>query len=162
MHEISVLCSLFLAGVLVYVIAGYPLLLAWLAARYGKPVIRGGEPRTVSFVIAVHNGEAFLEAKLESILDLDYPPELMQIIVVSDGSTNRTTEIASSFADRGVLLLTVARGGKPQALNAAIPRATGEIVVLPTCARCSSGKRCSPVWWNALKTRNRRQSAAIS
>jgi len=102
MYGISVFCFLFLAGVLIYVVGGYPLLLAWLASRYGKPVIRVGARRTVSFIIAVHNGEAFLGAKLESILGLDYPRDLMQIIVVSDGSTDRTTEVAGSFADRGV------------------------------------------------------------
>ena len=130
MHAISVLCFFFLAAVLVYIVAGYPLMLAWLASRYGKPVIAGGEPRTVSFIVAVYNGERFLAAKLQSILDLEYPRDLMQIIVVSDGSTDRTAEIAAGFADRGVSLLTVPRGGKPQALNAAIPRATGEILIL--------------------------------
>jgi poly-beta-1,6-N-acetyl-D-glucosamine synthase len=130
MHAAVVLCFFALAGVLVYIVAGYPLMLAWLAARYAKPVIAGGEPRTVSFIVAVHNGERFLGAKLQSILNLEYPRDLMQIIVVSDGSTDRTAEIAAGFADQGVLLLTVPRGGKPQALNAAIPRATGEILVL--------------------------------
>jgi biofilm PGA synthesis N-glycosyltransferase PgaC len=130
MYATSVLCFLSLAAILAYTIAGYPLLLAWLAARYAKPVVRGGTPRTVSFIIAVHNGERFLEAKLQSILDLDYPRDLMQIIVVSDGSTDRTEEIAAVHADRGVFLLPVPRGGKSQALNAAIPHATAEILVL--------------------------------
>jgi len=105
-------------------------MLAWLAKRYGVPVIKGDKTRTVSIIIAVHNGERFLAAKLQSILDLDYPRDLMQIIVVSDGSTDRTEEIAVSFADRGVFLFAVPRGGKPQALNTAIPHATGEILVL--------------------------------
>jgi cellulose synthase/poly-beta-1,6-N-acetylglucosamine synthase-like glycosyltransferase len=130
MHAINVLCFFTLAAVLVYIVAGYPLLLAWLAARNAKPVIKGGPPRTVSFIVAVHNGERFLEAKLQSILDLEYPRELVQIIVVSDGSTDQTAELAAGFSGRGVLLLTVPRGGKPQALNAAIPHATGEILVL--------------------------------
>jgi biofilm PGA synthesis N-glycosyltransferase PgaC len=130
MHTVGVFCFLALAGALVYIVAGYPLLLAWLASRYAKPVVRGGAPRSVSFIVAVYNGERFLGAKLESILGLDYPRDLMQIIVVSDGSTDRTAEIAAAFADRGVLLLNVPRGGKPQALNAAIPRATGEILLL--------------------------------
>lgn len=130
MYALSVIGFLLLAGILAYISVGYPLMLAWLASRFSKPVIKGGAPRTVSFIIAVHNGEAFLGAKLRSILELDYPEELMQIIVVSDGSTDRTDEIAESFADHGVLLLSVPRGGKPQALNAAIPRATGEILIL--------------------------------
>jgi len=130
MYATSVLCFFSLAAILLYIIAGYPLMLAWLAKRYGVPVIKGDKTRTVSIIIAVHNGERFLAAKLQSILDLDYPRDLMQIIVVSDGSTDRTEEIAVSFADRGVFLFAVPRGGKPQALNTAIPHATGEILVL--------------------------------
>jgi len=130
MHALSFLSFFALTAMIVYIVAGYPLVLACLASRYAKPVITGAEPRTVSFIVAVHNGEQFLEAKLESILGLDYPRDLTQIIVVSDGSTDRTTEIATGFASRGVLLLTVPRGGKPQALNAAIPHATGEILIL--------------------------------
>lgn len=119
-----------LAGLLVYIVAGYPLLLGWLAARFAKPVQKGGEPRSVTFIIAVHNGEAFLEAKLQSILHLDYPRNLMQILVVSDGSTDSTSSIAASYQSSGIELIQVPRGGKPQALNTAIPRATGEILVL--------------------------------
>jgi cellulose synthase/poly-beta-1,6-N-acetylglucosamine synthase-like glycosyltransferase len=130
MHALSVLSFFALAASLAYIVAGYPLLLAWLAARYAKPVITGGEPRSVSFIVAVYNGQQFLEAKLESILSLNYPRDLMQIIVVSDGSTDRTAEIAASYGRRGVLLLNVPRGGKPQALNAAIPHAKGEILIL--------------------------------
>ncbi|HWE52010.1 MAG TPA: glycosyltransferase family 2 protein [Bryobacteraceae bacterium] len=130
MYATSVLCFFLLAAILFYIVAGYPVLLAWLAARFPSPVIKGDTRRTVSFIIAVHNGERFLAAKLQSILGLDYPRELMQIIVVSDGSTDRTGEIAASFADSGVLLLVVPRAGKPQALNMAIPQATGEILVL--------------------------------
>jgi poly-beta-1,6-N-acetyl-D-glucosamine synthase len=130
MHAPSVVFFFILAGILFYIVAGYPLLLTWFAARYAKPVLKGGAPRSVSLIVPVHNGERFLEAKLLSILDLDYPRGLMQIIVVSDGSTDRTAEIAAGFAGRGVLLIAVPRGGKPVALNAAIPRATGEILVL--------------------------------
>ncbi len=95
MSATSVIFFFSLAAVLLYIVAGYPLLLAWLAGRRPRPSAGCGQPQTVSFIIAVHNGERFLAVKLQSILDLDYPPDLMQIIVVSDGSTDRTTEIAS-------------------------------------------------------------------
>ena len=75
-----------------------------------------------------HNGEAYIGAKLDSILGLDYPRELMEIIVVSDGSTDRTDEIVGGYA--GVTLLRVPRGGKCAALNASIPKASAEILFL--------------------------------
>ena len=125
-----------------YVIAGYPLLLGLLARR-AKPVTRVLEPRTVTAIIPVRDGEHYLRAKLESILALDYPPELLEILVVSDGSTDGTDSIAGEFAGRGVRLLRVPAAGKPAALNAAIPQSRAEILLLtdvrqtlePSCLR---------------------------
>lgn len=123
---IFLLMGLFLA----YVLAGYPLLLAWMARRFEKPVSKRLEPLKVSVVIAVYNGGAFLEDKLKSVFEVDYPRELMEIVVVSDGSDDRTDDIARSFAGRGVRLLRVPRGGKAAALNAGLAEGTGEILLL--------------------------------
>ena len=81
-----------------YALFGYPLLLDWLARRADNPVHKDDKLRTVSFVIAVYNGEKFLERKLRTIFAQNYPRELMEILVISDGSTDRTDEIARSFA----------------------------------------------------------------
>ena len=113
-----------------YALFGYPLLLRWMARRANNPVHKDDKLRTVSFVIAVYNGEKFLERKLKTILSLNYPRELMDILVVSDGSTDRTDEIARSFASQGVRFLRVPHGGKAAALNAGVPLMTGEILVL--------------------------------
>jgi biofilm PGA synthesis N-glycosyltransferase PgaC len=113
-----------------YVLAGYPLLLRWMAQHRARPVQRRSIQPTVSLIIVVYNGERFLEAKLQSVLALEYPAEKIEIIVASDGSTDRTDEIAERFAAQRVSLLRVPRGGKPAALNAAIPQAQGEILVL--------------------------------
>jgi len=113
-----------------YALFGYPLLLDWLAKRRDNPVHKDDTLRTVSFVIAVYNGEKFLARKLQTILSLNYPRELMEILVVSDGSTDRTDEIARSFAGQGVKFLRVERGGKAAALNAGVPLVAGEILVL--------------------------------
>jgi biofilm PGA synthesis N-glycosyltransferase PgaC len=121
---------LLLCGCVAYTVAGYPLLLGWLARRFERPVVKQFVPRPISFVIAVHNGQNFLGAKLQSILALDYPRELMEILIVSDASTDDTERIAGSFASQGVKLLRVPRGGKPAALNAAVPLAKGEILIL--------------------------------
>jgi biofilm PGA synthesis N-glycosyltransferase PgaC len=121
-----VLLALFIA----YTVAGYPLILGWLARRFARPIQKRFEPRTVSFVIAVHNGENFLADKLRSILALDYPRELMEIVVVSDASTDTTDDIARTFSAEGVTLIRVPRGGKPAALNIAVPETSGEILIL--------------------------------
>ena len=113
-----------------YTLIGYPLLLGWLAKRAKNPVHKDDRLRSVSFVIAVYNGEKFLERKLRTILELNYPRELMEILVVSDGSTDRTDEIARRFAGEGVKFLRVERGGKAAALNAGMPLVAGEILVL--------------------------------
>ena len=115
---------------ILYVLAGYPLLLALLARYRARPVQKRLEPKSISIIIAVHNGEMFLRNKLRSVLGLRYPRELMQILVVSDGSTDATDAIAAEFAGEGVDLLRVPRAGKPAALNAGIRQAAGEILVL--------------------------------
>ena len=116
--------------VIFYGLFGYPLLLGFLASRANNPVRKDNQLRSASFVIAVRNGEKFLERKLRSIFALNYPRELMEILVVSDGSTDRTDEIARSFEAEGVKLLRVPPAGKPEALNIAVPQTTGEILVL--------------------------------
>ena len=113
-----------------YVLFGYPLLLSCMAASANNPVRKDDNVRTVSFVIAVYNGEKFLERKLKTILSLNYPRERMDILVVSDGSTDRTDEIARGFASQGVRFLRVPHGGKAAALNAGVPLVSGEILVL--------------------------------
>jgi poly-beta-1,6-N-acetyl-D-glucosamine synthase len=115
---------------MVYILFGYPALLGVLARRFAKPVRRDAQTRSVSFIIAVRNGERWIERKLRSIVELHYPRELMEIIVASDGSTDRTAQIAAAFSDHKVLVLSLPEGGKAAALNAAIKTARNEILVL--------------------------------
>ncbi len=113
----------------IYFLVGYPLLLSRLRWPQAPPIRKDRRHRpTVSVLLAVHNGEAFIRAKLESLLALNYPRELVQVLVISDGSTDATGAITHEFADRGVDLLEVERGGKPAALNRGLERATGEIL----------------------------------
>jgi cellulose synthase/poly-beta-1,6-N-acetylglucosamine synthase-like glycosyltransferase len=114
---------------IVYVVALYPALLGILSARMEKPVTKDDRLRSVSIVMAVRNGEKFIERKLRSILSLNYPRELMQIIVVSDGSDDGTDEIARSFEPEGIHFIRVPRGGKCAALNAGVSIASNEILV---------------------------------
>ena len=115
---------------ILYVLAGYPILLARLARRKVCDVKKDKILRTVSVVIAVRNGEKFLAAKLQSLLASNYPSELMEISVVSDGSDDQTDRIAQSFRLRGVRFYRNDRQGKGAAINTGISHATGELVVL--------------------------------
>ena len=112
-----------------YILAGYPLLLAsW--RRFGPPIRKDLDFRTtVSVVLAVYNGQDFVAKKLDNLLSLDYPSNLLDIVVVSDGSTDATDSIVRRYSDRNVCLLQVPHAGKAAALNAAISQATGEILL---------------------------------
>jgi cellulose synthase/poly-beta-1,6-N-acetylglucosamine synthase-like glycosyltransferase len=118
------------AAALFYTYAGYPLLLAAVSAIRPRQVRRGDfEPR-VSMIITAYNEELDLAAKLENTLALDYPRELLEIIVASDCSTDGTDEIALAFAARGVRLHRQAqRLGKTATQNAAVEEVSGEIIV---------------------------------
>ncbi len=118
-------------GLAAYILIGYPLLLAALWRKASPPVAKNPDYRTtVSVILAVYNGAEFIRAKLQSILALNYPKDLMQIIVVSDGSSDATESIAREFSEQGVQLLTVPHRGKASALNAALRIVTGEILFL--------------------------------
>src|SRR5262245_17167205 len=92
------------AAALFYTYIGYPLLIALISVLRPKRVLRGEYQPSVTMIIAAYNEERALAAKLENTLALDYPGEQLQVIVTSDCSTDRTDEIARSFAGRGVLL----------------------------------------------------------
>ena len=119
------------AALLVYTQIGYPLLLAALAAVMGERRRRRSgsrvvEPPTVSLVIAAHDEEAVIADRVRNALELDYPRERLELIVVSDGSADATAELArGAGAD---IVLELDRGGKVSALNAAVERARGDVL----------------------------------
>lgn len=118
------------AAALFYTYAGYPLLLALVSALRPQKVRRGECAPTVSVIITAYNEERDLAAKLENTLALDYPRELLETIVASDCSTDRTDEIVRNFAGRGVRLhRQTERLGKTAAQNAAVELAHGEIIL---------------------------------
>jgi cellulose synthase/poly-beta-1,6-N-acetylglucosamine synthase-like glycosyltransferase len=118
------------AAALVYTYAGYPLLLLLATALRSRPVRRAEWTPRVSVIISAYNEELDLERKLENTLALDYPQELLEVIVSSDCSSDRTDQIAAGFASRGVRLhRQPERLGKTAGQNAAVERATGEIIL---------------------------------
>ena len=95
-----------------------------------RPVIRADIQPRVSLIIAARNERRDIAAKLENALALDYPRDLLQIIVASDCSDDGTDEIVRGFADRGVILSRQnAREGKTRAQHRAALVSNGDILV---------------------------------
>ncbi len=106
----------------------YPLV-ASLAARMRPRRVRAGDAApTVTVVVAAYNEEAVIGRRLDNLLALDYPRDRLELVVVSDASTDRTDELVRRFADRGVCLIRCGRGGKVAAQDRAVRESSGEIV----------------------------------
>lgn len=111
-----------------YVLAGYPVLLWFLARRNPRPVRKAHIRKTVSVVLPVRDGERWIRAKLESILALEYPRDLLEILVIDNGSRDRSAEIAEEFSARGVRVLRREAADKGLAINLGVEQARGEIL----------------------------------
>ena len=115
---------------LTYVYVLYPVLVAALAARYGRPVHRGDALPSVTIIVTVYNEEKCIRAKLDNLAELNYPPELLDVIVGSDASSDSTEAIAASYDRLRVRLLRVeGRQGKTACQNAAAASAKGEVLI---------------------------------
>lgn len=116
--------------ILFYTFAGYPLLLFVLSRFKAKPINRGQTEPKVAIIIPVHNAEHTIVEKIENCLQFDYPAEKTQIVVVSDGSTDRTAEIIKEYARDRVLFLDPGfRGGKVTAQNYAVQCCEADVFV---------------------------------
>jgi cellulose synthase/poly-beta-1,6-N-acetylglucosamine synthase-like glycosyltransferase len=126
---VTVAAILFWASValIAYTHLGYPLLLSLLTRRRRPPAYEELDPLPkVSLIVAAHDEEDVIEAKVANALDLDYPREQLEIVVASDGSGDATAERArEAGAD---LVLELPRGGKTAAQNAGADAAGGEIL----------------------------------
>src|SRR6476661_5500217 len=113
-----------------YTYVGYPLLLPMWGLKKPPPLIREYCTPYVTIVIAAWNEERHIGDRIENCLQQIYPPGLLEILVVSDGSIDRTSSIVKSFGDRGVFLVELeTRMGKAVALNVGVAAAHGDIVV---------------------------------
>lgn len=123
------------AGLVAFHFAVYPALMAVLAWRCrsagsGPFADPDAEVPTVSLVIAAYNEQSVIAAKIANSAALSYPDDRLEIIIVSDGSDDRTHEIAAAHADIGVIAMhEPARRGKSAALNRGVAAASGAIVV---------------------------------
>jgi glycosyltransferase involved in cell wall biosynthesis len=130
--------TLLAAGLLVYTYAGYPALL-WLIAKWKRPVKTvSDEPSrwpSVTVIISAHNEEAVIARRIHNLLDQEYPPGRLEILIGSDGSTDATCKVVARYQYAGVHLAAFpARRGKASVLNDLVARASGELVVFTDAA----------------------------
>ncbi len=117
----------------------YPLILKMLPQRKSidknNSQLEGSELPFLSLIITVHNEAGRIREKLENTLENDYPPELLEIIIASDFSTDETDDIVLSYADKGVRLVRAdEHKGKEYAQLCAIRESKGEILVFSDVA----------------------------
>lgn len=113
-----------------YIYLGYFLLVIVLGKLIRKKVKKAEIEPTVALMIAAYNEERSIVQKIENSLSLDYPKNKLRIVVVSDGSTDRTDEIVKSYAHRGIELIRVeGRVGKTEARNVAVKNIKEEVII---------------------------------
>jgi cellulose synthase/poly-beta-1,6-N-acetylglucosamine synthase-like glycosyltransferase len=109
---------------------GYPLVIGLLARLRPRPVAKAPIEPSVVLVVAAHDEEAVIGRRLENLTTLDYPTDKLEVVVASDGSTDRTNEIVSEIAahEPRVHLLACERGGKTLAQNRAVRETESELL----------------------------------
>jgi glycosyltransferase involved in cell wall biosynthesis len=117
-------------GALAWTHAGYPAAMGVLARLRPRPVARDAVTPSVAVVVSAHDEEDVIGRRVENLLQLDYPAELLQIVVASDGSTDRTDEIVEEITAREprVRLLRCPREGKVAAQHRAVRETASDAV----------------------------------
>ncbi|HSV43719.1 MAG TPA: glycosyltransferase family 2 protein [Candidatus Bathyarchaeia archaeon] len=115
---------------IIYTYFGYPLVVMLWSALKPRPVAKGNGEPAVSVIISVWNEEEVIARRIQNLLEQDYPKEKMEILIGSDGSTDKTVEIIRSFSDTRVVLCDFQeRRGKMAVLNDLVSRAKHEVLV---------------------------------
>ena len=131
------LCSAFLVF---HAYFGYPVSLFLIGLVRKRSVARQEYFPSVSLIITVFNEEKRIREKLENALSILYPEGKLEILVVSDGSTDNTERIVLEYHDRGITLLPLAvRRGKEHAQREAVAQAKGDLLRLETGAHSLVG-----------------------
>jgi len=130
MRWLLIAATVLSGGLVVWTYLGYPVFIALLARWRPRPHRRGTLTPSVSLIVPAYNEEATIREKLVNILELDYPSELLEMIVITDGSTDRTAGVVQEYASCGVHLLDQPkRQGKIAAMNRAVPYAHNDILI---------------------------------
>ena len=133
-NDLPVFLTLGSIGLLLYTYAGYPAIF-WVLSRFSRPKEHQSTTPTqwptVSVLLSAYNEENIIAERIKNLLDLDYPRERLEVLVGSDGSTDRTCEILKRFQNQRIRLVAFKeRRGKASVMNDLVARARGEIVVL--------------------------------
>jgi cellulose synthase/poly-beta-1,6-N-acetylglucosamine synthase-like glycosyltransferase len=116
--------------VIVYVWVGYPLLLMLWRKLRRRPIEKIYHEPSVSIVIAMHNESEYANAKIQNCLELDYPPDKLQVIVSLDAPTDGTEQLVRQYFSRGVdIVYSSVRRGKAAAINNGVAMASGDLVL---------------------------------
>jgi len=124
--------TIFIFGValIIYVLFLYPLGIALWSRMRPQAIVKEFQPRSISILLPVHNGERWLADKLRAIGELNYSRELIETIVISSASNDDTPAIARQHAGPGLRVIELEQPGKARALNAGLAVAGGEILFL--------------------------------
>ena len=117
-------------GALGWTHVGYPLAVAAWARARARPVRREDIEPSVTFIVAAHDEELVIEHRIANLLALDYPDDKLDIVIVSDGSTDRTDDLVQALAAENsrVRLLKASREGKTAAQDRAVRATRGEVL----------------------------------
>jgi cellulose synthase/poly-beta-1,6-N-acetylglucosamine synthase-like glycosyltransferase len=123
------------AGLVFYAYVGYPLVIWALSRPFGRrpvpPVVADADLPAVSVLVAAYNEEKVIGDRIVNAVQQDYPPGMLEVVIASDGSFDRTNGIVRDYSGCGVRLLDFpVRRGKATVLNDAFGKLDGEIVVL--------------------------------
>lgn len=117
------------SAIVAWTYVGFPTV-ALLRARWRPREVSAADVTpTLTVVLAAHDEAATIRGRVENLLQQDYPPDRIRVVVASDGSTDTTVAQAGLAGDARVVVLDLPRVGKATALNAAVDRADGEILV---------------------------------
>src|ERR1051326_3661366 len=131
MESMLIVCFVISVLLVIYAYFGYPALIWALSRTVGRnrkrQALSDAELPHVSILIAAYNEESEIEARIQNLLELNYPAEKCEIVIASDGSSDRTNEIVRRYENRGVRLLDFfPRRGKASVLNDAMGQVSHE------------------------------------
>ena len=117
-------------AIILYTFIGFPILIAIFSRLFEKPIRYADINPSVTLLVPAYNEADVITAKIENSLSLEYPSDMLDIVIVADGSTDKTMELVEQFDDHGVrLFFEPPRLGKITAVSRIIPLLTSDIII---------------------------------